>query len=130
MLLGIISDTHGLLRPEAEAALAGVSRILHAGDVGKPEILDALAKGGKQLARVPGVTRGVRRDFISVHEFSDIRSLTYISSDNVYGRNIVRHGSKVVRVNTYKYVTNTASKYVLVYLTADNLMTDEDIVDD
>ncbi len=43
-LIGLISDTHGLLRPEAEAALAGVSRILHAGDVGKPEILDALGK--------------------------------------------------------------------------------------
>jgi uncharacterized protein len=42
-LLGLISDTHGLLRPQAAAALAGVSRILHAGDVGRPEILDQLA---------------------------------------------------------------------------------------
>jgi putative phosphoesterase len=42
-LIGLISDTHGLLRPEAAAALAGVSQILHAGDVGKPEILEALA---------------------------------------------------------------------------------------
>ena len=42
-LVGLISDTHGLLRPEAAAALKGVSRILHAGDVGKPEILEALA---------------------------------------------------------------------------------------
>jgi putative phosphoesterase len=42
-LVGLISDTHGLLRPEAAAALKGVSQILHAGDVGKPEILDALA---------------------------------------------------------------------------------------
>ena len=43
MRLGIISDTHGLLRPEALAALAGVDRILHAGDVGDRKILDALA---------------------------------------------------------------------------------------
>jgi putative phosphoesterase len=42
-LVGLISDTHGLLRPEAMAALKGVSQILHAGDVGKPEILEALA---------------------------------------------------------------------------------------
>jgi uncharacterized protein len=42
-LVGLISDTHGLLRPEAAAALKGVSQILHAGDVGKPEILEALA---------------------------------------------------------------------------------------
>ena len=42
MLIGVISDTHGLLRPEALAALAGVDRILHAGDVGDPAILDSL----------------------------------------------------------------------------------------
>jgi hypothetical protein len=42
MLIGVISDTHGLLRPEALTALAGVEHILHAGDVGDPQILDAL----------------------------------------------------------------------------------------
>jgi putative phosphoesterase len=40
--LGVISDTHGLLRPEAERALVGVDLILHAGDVGAPEILAGL----------------------------------------------------------------------------------------
>lgn len=42
MLIGVISDTHGLLRPEALTALAGVEYILHAGDVGDIRILDAL----------------------------------------------------------------------------------------
>lgn len=42
MRLGILSDTHGLLRPEVLPALRGVDAILHAGDVGKPEILEAL----------------------------------------------------------------------------------------
>ena len=41
-VVGLISDTHGLLRPEALSALSGSDLILHAGDVGKPEILDAL----------------------------------------------------------------------------------------
>jgi putative phosphoesterase len=41
-LLGIISDTHGLLRPEALAALKGSQVIIHAGDVGNPQILDQL----------------------------------------------------------------------------------------
>lgn len=41
--VGLISDTHGLLRPEALEALRGVSLILHAGDVGGAEILDRLA---------------------------------------------------------------------------------------
>jgi putative phosphoesterase len=43
MLIGVISDTHGLLRPEAVAALRGVERIIHAGDIGAPEVLEALA---------------------------------------------------------------------------------------
>ncbi len=44
MLVGIISDTHGLLRPEALAALAGVELILHAGDVGAPTVLRGLER--------------------------------------------------------------------------------------
>jgi uncharacterized protein len=42
LTVGVISDTHGLLRPEAVAALRGVDRILHAGDVGTAEVLAAL----------------------------------------------------------------------------------------
>ena len=42
--MGLISDTHGLLRPEAAAALQGAERIVHAGDVGSPEVLDALRR--------------------------------------------------------------------------------------
>ena len=42
MHIGVISDTHGLLRPEAIDALKGVDHILHAGDVGGIEILDRL----------------------------------------------------------------------------------------
>ncbi len=41
-LVGLISDTHGLLRPQAAAALAGVGHIVHAGDAGTPEVLDKL----------------------------------------------------------------------------------------
>lgn len=41
--LGIISDTHGLLRPEARDALAGCDAILHAGDIGCKDVLDELA---------------------------------------------------------------------------------------
>ncbi len=42
MRLGLISDTHGLVRPEAKSALQGVDRILHAGDVGKQSVLAEL----------------------------------------------------------------------------------------
>ncbi|SDA49191.1 hypothetical protein SAMN03159443_00932 [Pseudomonas sp. NFACC15-1] len=43
MKVGVISDTHGLLRPEALAALQGCERIIHAGDIGSPDILAQLA---------------------------------------------------------------------------------------
>lgn len=42
ILIGVISDTHGLLRPEALEALHGSQHIIHAGDLGAPEILDPL----------------------------------------------------------------------------------------
>lgn len=42
MLIGVISDTHGLMRPEALAALRGSDLIVHAGDVGSADILDQL----------------------------------------------------------------------------------------
>jgi putative phosphoesterase len=50
-ILGLISDTHGLLRPEALTALKGCELIVHAGDIGKPEIIEAL----RTLARVVAV---------------------------------------------------------------------------
>jgi putative phosphoesterase len=40
--IGVIADTHGLLRPEALHALQGVDSILHAGDIGRPPIIEAL----------------------------------------------------------------------------------------
>ena len=51
MRIGVISDTHGLLRPAAIEALQGVEHILHAGDVGDPAILEAL----RQVAPVTAI---------------------------------------------------------------------------
>jgi uncharacterized protein len=58
MLIGVISDTHGLLRPEAVAALARVEHILHAGDVGDAAILDAL----REIAPVTAIRGNVDVD--------------------------------------------------------------------
>lgn len=41
-LIGVISDTHGLIRPEAVQALRGADLIIHAGDIGKPEVIETL----------------------------------------------------------------------------------------
>jgi putative phosphoesterase len=56
--IGVISDTHGLVRPEALDALRGVDQILHAGDIGSPEVLEAL----RALAPVTAVRGNNDRD--------------------------------------------------------------------
>jgi putative phosphoesterase len=57
-MIGLISDTHGLLRPEALGALDGSDLIIHAGDVGAPEILEQL----RGLAPVVAVKGNVDRE--------------------------------------------------------------------
>jgi uncharacterized protein len=56
--IGVISDTHGLLRPQAVTALRDASLIIHAGDVGHADILDALRK----IAPVVAVRGNIDRD--------------------------------------------------------------------
>jgi putative phosphoesterase len=58
MKVGVVSDTHGLLRPEVLPALAGVERILHLGDIGDPAILKSLAT----VAPVTAIRGNVDRD--------------------------------------------------------------------
>jgi putative phosphoesterase len=56
--IGVISDTHGLLRPQAVAALQGSTLIIHAGDVGSPDILDALRQVAPVFAVRGNVDKG------------------------------------------------------------------------
>jgi len=56
--IGVVSDTHGLLRPEVAPALKGVERILHLGDVGKAAVLEELAK----IAPVTAIRGNVDRE--------------------------------------------------------------------
>jgi uncharacterized protein len=58
MKIGVISDTHGLLRPEALVALRGSDHIIHAGDIGDPDILTALAS----IAPVTAIRGNVDHD--------------------------------------------------------------------
>jgi uncharacterized protein len=53
--IGVISDTHGLLRPEAGQRLAGVQHIVHAGDIGRPDVLTGL----RQIAPVIAIRGNV-----------------------------------------------------------------------
>ena len=58
MRIGVVSDTHGLFRPEIVTALAGVERILHLGDVGKMAVIQELEK----IATVTAVRGNVDRE--------------------------------------------------------------------
>jgi putative phosphoesterase len=56
--VGVIADTHGLLRPEAVQRLAGVAHIIHAGDIGRPDVLDGLRRVAPVTAIRGNVDKG------------------------------------------------------------------------
>ena len=70
--IGVISDTHGLLREEALHALAGSALIIHAGDVGKPEILDRLSEIAPVRAVYGNTDWGVVRDTLPGNDVVDL----------------------------------------------------------
>lgn len=62
--IGVISDTHGLLRPEALEALEGAAHILHAGDIGDPDHLDVLARIAPVMAIRGNIDQGPRAEVL------------------------------------------------------------------
>jgi uncharacterized protein len=66
--IGVISDTHGLLRPQAVEALRGSELIIHAGDVGRPEIVDELRRIAPVVAVRGNVDRGTWADSLPLSE--------------------------------------------------------------
>ena len=82
MLIGVISDTHGLLRPEAVRALEGSERIVHAGDVGDPEILEELARIAPVTAVRGNVDRGALAESLPATEVVEVEdALLYLLHD-------------------------------------------------
>ncbi len=73
-LIGVISDTHGVVRPEALVALAGSSLIIHAGDVGKPEVLESLAGIAPVVAVRGNNDHGVWADRLPLTEVVEVES--------------------------------------------------------
>ena len=87
--IGIISDTHGLLRPEAERGLTGVNHIIHAGDIGRPEIVDAL----RRIAPVTAI-RGNVDSGEWAREYPDTK-LVRLAGKSIY----VLHDLKTLQVD-------------------------------
>jgi hypothetical protein len=93
--------------------------------------LRACARGGKAVEEAPGITPGARRDFApGLRDLARLKSLAFIAAQDVAGRRIERHGGRVSRILYYRLVTDGDPRPILVYMTADGLVTDEDIVEE
>ena len=91
MLVGIISDTHGLMRPQALAALRTANLIFHAGDIGSPEILEKLHEIAPLFAVRGNVDRQAWADklphsqtvSVGAHKFHVLHALSDLTIDPV-----------------------------------------------
>lgn len=75
MMIGIISDTHGLMRPEALDALRGCDRIIHAGDVGSPHVIQALRQIGPVFAVRGNVDREAWADRLPATQAVEVEGM-------------------------------------------------------
>src|SRR5438477_2123351 len=87
--IGIISDTHGLLRPKAEKHLAGVDHIIHGGDIGRPDVLAGL----RRIAPVTAV-RGNVDTGDWARDYADTE-LVQLAGQSMY----VLHDLKTLRID-------------------------------
>jgi hypothetical protein len=87
--IGIISDTHGLLRPEAERLLAGVDHIVHGGDIGDPDIIEALRRLAPLTAIRGNVDTG---DWAAAYAETE---LVRLAENSIY----VLHDLKTLRID-------------------------------
>ncbi len=81
-LIGVISDTHGLMRPEALEALAGSELIVHAGDIGKPQVLESLRAIAPVVAVRGNIDKGEWAQALPKFEIAEVaRNLLYVVHD-------------------------------------------------
>jgi CubicO group peptidase (beta-lactamase class C family) len=92
--------------------------------------LKALEQGGKAVEEGTSIAPGGKRDFASgTTDFAGLQSLSYVAMQDVAGRGIERHGEKISRIIYCRLVTDKATRNLLLYLTAEGLLTDYDLVD-
>ena len=80
--VGVISDTHGLVRPEAVGALAGSGLIIHAGDVGGPGVLEELGRVAPVVAVRGNNDRGAWAEALAEYEAVEVnKTFVYVLHD-------------------------------------------------
>src|SRR5215831_18556274 len=93
--VGLISDTHGLLRPEAVEALRGSELILHEGDVGRPEILEELQKLAPVVAIRGNVDTAPWCSALRKTELVELASATFFLIHNVNDLDLKPRAAKI-----------------------------------
>jgi CubicO group peptidase (beta-lactamase class C family) len=94
-------------------------------------VVKAFAEG--KIAEVSSlITPGAKADFPATPypDLAGFRSLTFVAEEDIADHPIERHGGKVSRVLYYKLLTDKSSRYLLIHLTIDGLITDFDVVND
>jgi CubicO group peptidase (beta-lactamase class C family) len=117
--LGPLAHT---LRPQPDPAPA-LTREIEA-------VLRAFASGGKPVEETPFLAPQARKDYAHgpAPELAGMMGISYVAGQDVAAQGIQRHGAKVSRVLYYKLLAGGGSHFVLVYLTAEGLVTDQDVV--
>ncbi|HSC28250.1 MAG TPA: serine hydrolase domain-containing protein [Vicinamibacterales bacterium] len=94
-------------------------------------VVRALAQGGEAVRSLQQLTPGARTDLSGrpVRDLAGVRRVTYLSAQDVAGRQIERHGSTVARVLFYRLESAAGRRWLMVHVTSDGLITDYDVVD-
>ncbi len=98
MIIGVISDTHGLLRPEAVAAVQGSDYIIHAGDIGDPVILDRLAAIAPVIAVRGNVDHGAWAKKISATNVLEIGEISIYVLHSIHDLDLKPEAAKFAAV--------------------------------
>ena len=103
--VGIISDTHGLMRPEAVVALQGSDLIIHAGDIGHPSVLESLGRiapvfavrgnndHGDEFEKIPG-SRHVTAGGVTLYVLHDLKELDETPTADKWAAVITGHSHR------------------------------------
>jgi hypothetical protein len=93
--------------------------------------MEVIGAGGTAIAAATDLTPGAQQDLRNGDsKLTGLQSLAYMGGDDVADRDITRHGGKVARVLCYRFSTTGATHDILIYVTAQGLFTDYDIVED
>ena len=117
LMIGVISDTHGLLRPEVAQALQGSSLIIHAGDIGSPDILSQLQGIAPVIAVRGNCDRSDWADVLPVAETTKVGSLLLHLIHDISGLDLDPAAAGIhILVSGHSHIPSVAERDGILYL--------------